>query len=43
MTGINSFVASYMLNNCDIWNKRLDSLEHYLKRMNADEKQNNHS
>ncbi|CAG7658092.1 hypothetical protein PAECIP111802_06945 [Paenibacillus allorhizosphaerae] len=43
MTGINSFIASYMLNYRDVWNKRLDSLENYLKRMTVDEKKNNHS
>lgn len=43
MTGINSFIASYMLNYRDIWNKRMESLENYLKRMTADEKKNNHS
>lgn len=31
MTGINSFIASYMLNYCGIWNKRPDSFEKYLK------------
>lgn len=31
MTGINSFIASCMLNYQDIWSKRLDSLENYLK------------
>ncbi|WP_263364901.1 hypothetical protein [Paenibacillus oceani] len=43
MTGINSFIAGYMLNYRDVWNKRLDSLENYLKRMTVDEKKNNHS
>jgi hypothetical protein len=43
MTGINSFIASYMLNYRDVWNKRLDSLENYLKRMTVDEKKNNRS
>jgi hypothetical protein len=43
MTGINSFNASYKLNYRDIWNKRLDSLKNYLKRMTAGEKKNNHS
>lgn len=43
MTGINSNIASYMLNCHDVWNKRMDSLENYLKRMTADEKKNNHS
>lgn len=43
MTGINSFIASYMLNYRDVWNKRLYSLENYMKRMTVDEKKNNHS
>lgn len=43
MTGTNSFIARYILNYHDVWNKRLDSLENYLKRMTADEKKNNHS
>jgi hypothetical protein len=36
MTGINSFITSYMLNYRDVWNKRLDSLENYLTRIKAD-------
>lgn len=43
MIGINSFIASYMLNYQEVWNQRLDSLENYMKRMNANEKKNNHS
>ncbi|ETT40100.1 hypothetical protein M2277_001703 [Paenibacillus sp. LBL] len=43
MTGINSFIASYMLNYREVWNQRLDSLENYLKRMTANEKKNYHS
>lgn len=43
MTGINSFIASYMLNYQEVWYQRLDSLENYMKRMTANEKRNNHS
>lgn len=43
MTGITSLFASNILNDQDVWNKRLDSLENYLKRINADEEKNNHS
>lgn len=43
MTGINSFIASYMLNYQEVWNQRLDSLENYMKRMTANVKKNNHS
>lgn len=44
MTGINSFMASYIINYQDVWNQRLEALEHYyLKRIHADEKKNNHS
>jgi putative flippase GtrA len=43
MKGISRFIASYMLNDRNVWNQRLDSLENYLKRMSADEKKNNRS
>ncbi|ACX65487.1 hypothetical protein GYMC10_3235 [Paenibacillus sp. Y412MC10] len=43
MTGINSFIANYMLNYREVWNQRLDSLESYLKRMTTKEQKNNHS
>lgn len=44
MTGINSFMSSYILKDRDVWNQRLEALEHYyLKRIHADEKENNHS
>lgn len=42
MTAINSFIMSYTLNYWAIWYERLDALENYLKRMNIDEKKNNH-
>ena len=38
MTGINSFIASYMLNYREVWNQRLHSLENFLKSMIANEK-----
>ncbi|WHX48549.1 hypothetical protein QNH46_21170 [Paenibacillus woosongensis] len=43
MTAINRFIVGYMLNCREIWNERLDALEHDLKRMDVDEKKNNHS
>ncbi|MFC9774232.1 hypothetical protein [Paenibacillus chitinolyticus] len=43
MKSINSFIASCTLNDRNIWNERFDALEIYLKRMNTDEKKNNHS